>query len=75
MVPGLQNFCESVYLDRCNTVITECTGGVPRLQLLGRDNSAALAWRRFRNRGSQSLRASHMSARSSCVNIVPMPLR
>eukprot|EP00971_Amphidinium_carterae_P124109 2458358-Amphidinium_carterae.1 len=36
---------ESVSLERCNTVITESTGGLPRPQLAGRANSTALAWK------------------------------
>eukprot|EP00971_Amphidinium_carterae_P125290 2482376-Amphidinium_carterae.1 len=67
----LQRISEPVNLDRCNTLITECRGGLPRPHLAGRANSTALAWRRRaapKSRGSQSLRVSHMSARGmECV--------
>eukprot|EP00971_Amphidinium_carterae_P195434 3878431-Amphidinium_carterae.1 len=54
---------ESVSLDRYNTLITESTFGLARPQLPGRANSTALAWRQRaspKDRGSQSLRLSHM---------------
>eukprot|EP00971_Amphidinium_carterae_P248345 4930273-Amphidinium_carterae.2 len=52
-----------------NTLITEYTGGLPRPQHAGRDNSTAVVWRqqvRPTSRGSQSLRVSRMSAASAC---------
>eukprot|EP00971_Amphidinium_carterae_P305099 6062635-Amphidinium_carterae.1 len=56
---------ESANLDRCNTLITACTAGLPGPQLAGRAGSSALAWRRWADRptmrGGQSLRVSDTS--------------
>eukprot|EP00971_Amphidinium_carterae_P151703 3006932-Amphidinium_carterae.1 len=49
---------ESANLDRCNTLIIECTVRLPWAHLIGRGNSTALAWRRAdrKIRGGQCLR-------------------
>eukprot|EP00971_Amphidinium_carterae_P048060 946230-Amphidinium_carterae.1 len=66
----LQKISEYVNLDRCNTLIAACTGGLPRPQLAGRANSTTLASYRQqagpKSCGSQSLRVAHMSANSAC---------
>eukprot|EP00971_Amphidinium_carterae_P329570 6462124-Amphidinium_carterae.1 len=55
---NVDKISESANLDRCNTLIIECTGGLPWAHPIGRGNSAALAWRRAdrKIRGGQCLR-------------------
>eukprot|EP00971_Amphidinium_carterae_P124853 2473258-Amphidinium_carterae.1 len=63
----VQGRLASHILSGCNTLITESTAGLPRPQLAGRANSTASTWRQRAGPkmcGSQSLRVSHVSARS-----------
>eukprot|EP00971_Amphidinium_carterae_P019583 385709-Amphidinium_carterae.1 len=55
---GIRSFWPVVF-DRCNSLITECRGGLSRAQPDGRANSMALAWRQRegpKTRGSPRLR-------------------